>query len=85
VVDTDETASRLLEAMRASDGGRVTFMPLNRLHPQEIQYPEARNVRPIISRLVFDPRFIKAFQQVRCIYLHAYAIFIDEIRCLVRR
>jgi structural maintenance of chromosome 3 (chondroitin sulfate proteoglycan 6) len=31
VVDTDETAAQLLEALRVSKAGRVTFMPLSRL------------------------------------------------------
>jgi len=32
VVDTDATAARILEAMRRTRSGRVTFMPLNRLN-----------------------------------------------------
>ncbi len=38
VVDNDETASRLLEVMNREKSGRVTFMPLNRLHPKETDF-----------------------------------------------
>ena len=40
VVDTDETASRILEVMVREKLGRVTFMPLNRLRPPTVKYPE---------------------------------------------
>lgn len=40
VVDNDETASRILEVMVREQLGRVTFMPLNRLRPPEVRYPE---------------------------------------------
>lgn len=40
VVDTDETASRILEVMVREQLGRVTFMPLNRLRPPTVKYPE---------------------------------------------
>lgn len=40
VVDTDETASRILDVMVREKSGRVTFMPLNRLRPQNVRYPE---------------------------------------------
>ncbi|RKP08081.1 putative chromosome segregation protein SudA [Thamnocephalis sphaerospora] len=64
VVDTDDTASRLLDAIKRDGAGRVTFMPLNRLNPKEVQYPDARDAKPIISRLRFDNQVVKAFQQV---------------------
>ena len=40
VVDTDETASKILEVMVREQLGRVTFMPLNRLKPPHTRYPE---------------------------------------------
>ncbi|KAK9897698.1 RecF/RecN/SMC protein [Cystobasidium minutum MCA 4210] len=65
VVDTDETASRILEVMVKEKSGRVTFMPLNRLRPQNVRYPEqAEEAVPMISRLDFDERYRPAMQQV---------------------
>ncbi|KAF9137987.1 Structural maintenance of chromosomes protein 3 [Mortierella sp. GBA39] len=64
VVDTDETASRALEALNKERAGRVTFMPLNRLNPQASTYPEANDAIPMIKKLNFDPKYSKAFEQV---------------------
>lgn len=64
MVDTDETASRVLDAMLKDKVGRVTFMPLNRLKPKAIQYPEVEEVQPLIKQLQYDPIYDKAFQQV---------------------
>ncbi|KAG8821762.1 Structural maintenance of chromosomes protein 3 [Serendipita sp. 399] len=64
VVDTDETATRVLKAMLEERVGRVTFMPLNRLRVKEVQYPDVEEVEPLIKRLEYDPKFEKAFQQV---------------------
>ncbi|KAJ2302965.1 Structural maintenance of chromosomes protein 3 [Coemansia sp. RSA 2704] len=44
--------------------GRLTFMPLNRLRPSAATYPEASDAIPMIERLQFDRRYMRAFQQV---------------------
>ncbi|KAJ2518097.1 Structural maintenance of chromosomes protein 3, partial [Coemansia sp. RSA 1937] len=44
--------------------GRLTFMPLNRLRAVSASYPEASDAIPMIERLQFDRRFLRAFQQV---------------------
>lgn len=44
--------------------GRVTFMPLNRLHPKNPPTPNAQDAIPLIDKLRFDPLHLKAFQQV---------------------
>ena len=64
VVDTDETATRILDALNKDRAGRVTFMPLNRLHPRETSYPQGNEVIPMISKLQYETRFQKAFMQV---------------------
>ncbi|KAG0071610.1 Structural maintenance of chromosomes protein 3 [Linnemannia elongata] len=64
VVDTDETASRVLDALNKEKAGRVTFMPLNRLNPHASTYPEANDAIPMIKKLNFDPKYSKAFEQV---------------------
>lgn len=64
VVDTDETASRVLDIMIKEKVGRVTFMPLNRLKPKDVQYPNAPDAIPLIEKLRFDPAHAKAFKQV---------------------
>ncbi|KAG6827739.1 hypothetical protein H0H93_015376, partial [Arthromyces matolae] len=64
VVDTDETASKVLDIMMKEKTGRVTFMPLNRLKPKNPPTPNAQDAEPLINKLQYDPKFEKAFQQV---------------------
>ncbi|KDQ11977.1 hypothetical protein BOTBODRAFT_113479 [Botryobasidium botryosum FD-172 SS1] len=64
VVDTDDTASRVLDVMLKERTGRVTFMPLNRLKPKPVQFPQAPDAIPLIEKLSFDPAHAKAFEQV---------------------
>ncbi|KAF9932721.1 Structural maintenance of chromosomes protein 3 [Mortierella alpina] len=64
VVDTEITATRVLEALNKEKAGRVTFVPLNRLNPKAFTYPEANDAIPMIKKLTFDPKYTKAFQQV---------------------
>jgi len=39
-VEDDDTALRLTSELSRGKCGRVSFMPLNRLKPQEVKYPE---------------------------------------------
>ncbi len=64
VVDTDETASKLVEAMTREKCGRLTFMPLNRLKSTNVQYPKANDAIPMISKLTFDRAYVMAFEHV---------------------
>jgi len=64
VVDTDETATRILEQMNRERSGRITFMPLNRLQPQPATIPNANDIRPLTSLMTYDSMYEKAVQQV---------------------
>ncbi|KAH0832217.1 RecF/RecN/SMC [Lanmaoa asiatica] len=65
VVDTDETASKVLDVMLKEKTGRVTFMPLNRLKPKPpTSVPPAQDALPLIDKIRFDATHQKAFQQV---------------------
>lgn len=70
VVDNDETATRLMEAMATEKAGRVTFMPLNRLRTRPTVYPSGADAIPMMSKLTFDPMFQKALEQVSHTYLN---------------
>lgn len=63
-MDTDDTASRVLDIMLKEKTGRVTFMPLNRLKPKDVVYPNAPDAIPLINKLQYDPAHEKAFKQV---------------------
>ncbi len=51
--------------MTDKNSGRVTFMPLNRLHPKSVTYPQDDSLyQTMLSVLEYDPMYEKAFQQV---------------------
>ena len=64
VVDTDETATKVLEILQHEKSGRVTFMPLNRLRSKPVSMPRASDTIPMIEKLHFDPAYEKAFVHV---------------------
>ncbi|OJJ96579.1 hypothetical protein ASPACDRAFT_81261 [Aspergillus aculeatus ATCC 16872] len=64
VVDTDETATKVLEILQQEKAGRVTFMPLNRLRTRPIKMPRASDTIPMIEKLQFDAKYEKAFNHV---------------------
>jgi structural maintenance of chromosome 3 (chondroitin sulfate proteoglycan 6) len=47
VVDNDETATKILDVMLKEKSGRITFMPLNRLKPQQVEYPSGKDALPM--------------------------------------
>ncbi|KAJ5163997.1 RecF/RecN/SMC [Penicillium coprophilum] len=64
VVDTDETATTVLEILQKEKAGRVTFMPLNRLRSRPMNMPRASDTIPMIEKLQYDPAYERAFQHV---------------------
>ncbi|KAJ5083909.1 Chromosome segregation protein SudA [Penicillium alfredii] len=64
VVDTDETATTVLELLQKEKAGRVTFMPLNRLRSKPANLPRASDTIPMIDKMQFDPAYERAFQHV---------------------
>jgi len=64
VVDNDETATKVMEVLQREKCGRVTFMPLNRLNPHNVNIPAANDAVPLISKLKFNAQFEKALQHV---------------------
>lgn len=67
VVDTDETASLIIQELYRMKGGRVTFLPLNRIYyNSNFSYPpnEQSSCTPLIKKIKYDVRFEKAVRQV---------------------
>ncbi|GAA5987111.1 hypothetical protein JCM10908_001030 [Rhodotorula pacifica] len=64
VVDTDDTATKILDRMVRDKSGRVTFMPLNRLRVHDVEYPKTNEAIPMINKLKFSEQFRPAFKQV---------------------
>lgn len=54
VVDTDDTAARIMRELEKNNMGRITFLPLNRLKIKDnIEYPKNDDVVPLIDKLRF--------------------------------
>ncbi|QUC19308.1 uncharacterized protein UV8b_03549 [Ustilaginoidea virens] len=64
VVDNADTATYLADILFKQHGGRVTFMPLAQLRPRQVSFPRSNDAVPLISKIKYDARFEKAFQQV---------------------
>ncbi|SCW04431.1 LAFE_0H13366g1_1 [Lachancea fermentati] len=67
VVDNDETASILMEELYKSKAGRVTFIPLNRIHDDKrIQYPPnaQSECTPLLWKIKYDKKFEVAVKHV---------------------
>ncbi|KAK6003792.1 hypothetical protein QM012_009563 [Aureobasidium pullulans] len=64
VVDSDDTATRVLEILQREKSGRVTFMPLNRLRPRPVNIPNAADAVHLLTKIQYDKKYEKAFEQV---------------------
>ena len=71
IVDNDETAAFLIKELEKrgskhhNHGGRLTFLPLNRLRVHNITYPDSRDVRPLLDvACEYNPQFTLAMKQV---------------------
>ena len=67
VVDSDETAGRLVKLLNAAKGGRVTFTPLNRVQQLNVQYPEDQGKQdavPLVGMLKFDEQYRNVMAQI---------------------
>ena len=56
VVENDEIASRIVKILNRDKGGRVTFMPLNRLRVTAIHYPDSSDMVPMIKKIKYEKK-----------------------------
>ena len=64
VVDNEKTGTMLTEYLHKTRGGRLTFMPLEQLRSRQVKMPRASDAAPLITKIEYDPKFEKAFQQI---------------------
>lgn len=72
VVDTDETASLLMDELYRMKGGRVTFIPLNKINlDSNFSMPltagesaQSLQFTPLIKKIKYDTKFEKAIQHI---------------------
>lgn len=64
VVENDDKSTQIIRHLNSQKGGRVTFIPLNRVKAPHITYPQSSDVKPLLNRLEFNPDYTPAFSQV---------------------
>ncbi|KAI9194420.1 hypothetical protein LWI28_005845 [Acer negundo] len=64
VVENDEISTQIIRHLNSLKGGRVTFIPLNRVKAPRVTYPQSSDVIPLLRKLNFSPNFNPAFAQV---------------------
>lgn len=65
VVQNDEVSTQIIRHLNALKGGRVTFIPLNRVQPPHVSYPlNNPDVIPLLKKLKFCSEYAPAFAQV---------------------
>ncbi|CAN1750717.1 Structural maintenance of chromosomes protein 3 [Linum perenne] len=65
VVKDDGVSTQIIRQLNAQKGGRVTFIPLNRVKAPRVNYPtNSDDVVPLKKKLKFKETFDAAFQQV---------------------
>lgn len=64
VVDNDTVATRIVDILSKGKLGRATFMPLNRMSPVDISYPDhGSEAVPMMKLLKFNAMFAPAVKQ----------------------
>ncbi|KAF8406985.1 hypothetical protein HHK36_006106 [Tetracentron sinense] len=64
VVQTDDISTQIIRQLNALKGGRVTFIPLNRVKAPHVTYPHSSDVVPLLKKLKFSSHYSPAFGQV---------------------
>ncbi|KAM7522838.1 hypothetical protein LguiA_012740 [Lonicera macranthoides] len=64
VVENDEISTLIIRRLNAEKGGRVTFIPLNRVKAPHVNYPQSSDVIPLLKKLKFSRNYTPAFAQV---------------------
>ncbi|KAK2432041.1 Structural maintenance of chromosomes (SMC) family protein [Trifolium repens] len=63
VVENDDKSAEIIKHLNREKGGRVTFIPLNRVNAPQVNYPQSSDVVPLLQKLNFKPEYTPAFGQ----------------------
>ncbi|KAM7259397.1 hypothetical protein ACFE04_015138 [Oxalis oulophora] len=64
VVENDDISTQIIRHLNSSKGGRVTFIPLNRVREPYMNVPQSADVIPLLQKLKFSKDHKPAFAQV---------------------
>jgi structural maintenance of chromosome 3 (chondroitin sulfate proteoglycan 6) len=64
VVENDDVSSKLIDRLIKEKGGRLTFIPLNRIQASDTNLPTKGDMQPLLPKLSYDDRYSAAFKSV---------------------
>jgi structural maintenance of chromosome 3 (chondroitin sulfate proteoglycan 6) len=64
VVDDDEVSTKLIDRLIKDKSGRLTFIPLNRIHAPTLNLPTRSDMQPLLQRLRYDNQYEAAIKHV---------------------
>ena len=64
VVESDDISTQIIRHLTSEKGGRVTFIPLNRVKVSDTNYPQSPDVVPLLKKLKYRAEYSHAFKQV---------------------
>lgn len=64
VVETDEISTKIIRYLTSLKGGRITFIPLNRVKSPHVNFPKSSDVVPLLQKLKYVSHYAPAFGQV---------------------
>ncbi|XP_010473108.1 PREDICTED: structural maintenance of chromosomes protein 3 [Camelina sativa] len=64
VVENDDISTKLIRHLNSIKGGRLTFLPLNRVKAPHVNFPQDSAAIPLLKKLKYDSKFGPALAQV---------------------
>jgi structural maintenance of chromosome 3 (chondroitin sulfate proteoglycan 6) len=64
VVDDDNVSTKLIDRLMKDKGGRLTFIPLNRIHAPDMDLRTKGDMQPLLPKLIYDDRYSAAIKHV---------------------
>lgn len=64
VVDNDQVSSKLIDRLIKDKGGRLTFIPLNRIQAPDFNLPTKSDMQPLLPKLKYNEQYADAFKHV---------------------
>jgi hypothetical protein len=85
VVENDDISTKIIQVLTREKGGRVTFIPLNRVHAPNVNVPQSSDFVPLLKKLKFRPDHRRAFEQVSFkVSFNVYIFYWDTMANLVQ-
>jgi hypothetical protein len=75
VVEDDDISTKIIQLLTREKGGRVTFIPLNRVKAPDANCPQSSDFVPLLKKLKYRADQRRAFEQV--LYNYIFSILFD--------